>query len=133
MMSTIRQEQVRHLLVEEISRMLLRDLKDPRLGFVTVTDAEVSRDLRHSKVFVTILGSEAEQRAGMEALRRATGFVRGEFARRAHLRIAPEIDFRFDESVERGARIFELLSGLEIGPSDDDGARSGGGGDPERP
>ncbi|MGC8668757.1 MAG: 30S ribosome-binding factor RbfA [Chthonomonadales bacterium] len=117
MATTVRQEQIRHMLIEEVSDMLRKDLKDPRLGFITVTDAEVSRDLRYAKVYVSVMGSEEEQLAAMKALRRAAGLVRGEFARRAHLRVAPELEFRFDEGIAKGARIFELLKQLEQGES----------------
>lgn len=112
-MSTIRQEQVASLLVQEISSMLLRDLKDPRLATVTVTDAEISRDLSYAKVFVSVRGDDEDRKAALAALSRASGFIRGEFARRAHLRVAPELDFRLDEGIERGARIFELLKEIE--------------------
>ena len=112
-MSTIRQEQVQNLLVQEVSGMLLRDLKDPRLGFITITGAEVSRDMRHAKVFVSILGSEDEKKESMKALRSASGLIRGEFGRRAHLRVAPEIQFHYDEGIARGSRIFELLHSIE--------------------
>src|SRR5437588_5490006 len=118
-MSTIRQEQIQNRLVEEVSAMLLRDLKDPRLGFITVTGAEISRDLKHAKVFVSIMGDETVQRDAMAALHSATGKIRGEFTRRAHLRVAPEIDFRHDEGIARGARIFELLHEIERQPVSD--------------
>jgi len=90
--------------------MLRRDLKDPRLGFITITGAEVSRDLRHAKVFVSVMGDEHEAENSMAALRSAHGLIRGEFARRAHLRVAPEIIFQQDVGIARGARIFELLN-----------------------
>ncbi len=115
-MSTIRQEQIQNRLVEEVSDMLRRDLKDPRLGFITVTGAEVSRDLRHAKLYVSILGDDEEKKGSMAALRSAAGRIRGEFTRRAHLRVAPEIEFRFDEGIARGARIFELLQQIETEP-----------------
>jgi ribosome-binding factor A len=112
-MSTIRQEQVQNLLVQEVSDMIRRDLKDPRLGFITVTGAEISRDLRHAKVFVSILGSEDEKKNSMKGLRSATGLIRGKFGRRARLRVAPEIEFHYDEGIARGSRIFELLHSIE--------------------
>lgn len=93
--------------------MLRRDLKDPRLGFVTVTGAEVSRDLKYAKVYVSVLGDDQAKKDALAALKSATGKIRGEFTRRAHLRVAPEIDFRFDEGIARGARIFELLHQVE--------------------
>jgi ribosome-binding factor A len=109
-MSTIRQEQIQNRLIEEISDMLRRELKDPRLGFITITGAEVSRDLRHAKVFVSVMGDENDAEKSLAALRSAHGLIRGEFARRAHLRVAPEIIFQHDVGIARGARIFELLN-----------------------
>src|SRR5438552_2248671 len=112
-MSTIRQEQIQGRLIEEVSDMLRRDLKDPRLGFITVTGAEVTRDLKYAKVFISVLGDDTAKKDSLAALKSATGKIRGEFARRAHLRVAPEIDFKFDEGIARGARIFELLHQVE--------------------
>ena len=117
-MSTIRQEQIQNRLVEEISNMLRKELKDPRLGFITITAAEVSRDLRYAKVFISVLGDETAKNDSLAALRSATGKIRGEFTRRAHLRVAPEIEFKYDEGIARGARIFELLHEIEI-PKDE--------------
>lgn len=129
-MSTIRQEQIQQLLVEEISDMLRRDLKDPRLGFITVTGAQISRDLRHAKVFVSVLGDEAAQSESLAALTRASGRIRGEFGRRARLRVAPEIIFRLDEAIEQGARIFTLLKQIEAeSQTNESGSSESGGGD----
>lgn len=117
-MSTIRQEQIQNRLIAEISEMLRRDLKDPRLGFITITGAEISRDLRHAKVYISVLGGdEASSKNSLTALQSASGFIRGEFTRRAHLRVAPEIEFRFDDGIARGARIFELLHQIETTPA----------------
>ena len=93
-MPSVRQVQVQNLMIQEISDMLYKDLKDPRLGFITITAAEITRDLRYAKVFVSIMGSEDDCAKGLAALRSAAGRIRGEFTRRAHLRVAPEIDFR---------------------------------------
>jgi len=106
---TTRQEKVRELLKVEISDILRREARDPRIGFVTITDAEVTPDLLHARVFVSVLGTDEEREATLEALRSAGGFVRSEFAKRVSMKIIPEIEFRFDESIEHGARIFELL------------------------
>lgn len=94
---------------KEIAQMLRDELKDPRIGFVTVTKVDVANDLGHAKVFVSILGSEEEKRQSMQALIKATGFVRSEIARRIRLRYAPEIVFKLDESIEQGVRIASLL------------------------
>jgi len=126
-MSTIRQEQIQDRLVEEVSDILRRDLKDPRLGFVTVTGAEISRDLRHAKVFISVMGGDEQKRDALNALRRTAGYIRGEFARRAHLRVAPEIDFHFDEGIARGARIFELLHQIKSESQSDESSPETGG------
>ncbi|MCX6358588.1 MAG: 30S ribosome-binding factor RbfA [Armatimonadetes bacterium] len=116
-MPSVRQVQVQNLMIQEISDMLYKDLKDPRLGFITITAAEITRDLRYAKVFVSIMGSEDDCAKGLAALRSAAGRIRGEFTRRAHLRVAPEIDFRADEGIPRGARIFELLHNISTEPT----------------
>src|SRR2546430_3237609 len=93
--------------------MIRRDLRDPRLGFVTLTGAEISRDLRHAKIFVSVMGDEAAQKQSLKALNSAVGLLRGEFARRAHLRVAPDLVFELDTGIERGQRIFDLLHSVE--------------------
>lgn len=107
---------------EEVSKMIREDIKDPRLGFVTVTDVEVADDLRHAKVFVSILGKEEEIKESMEVLKRASGFVRSELSKNIRLRYVPEISFRYDHSIERGAHISKLLREVivEGDPSDEE-------------
>jgi len=110
---TMRQEKIQEQLVHELSELIQRELKDPRLGFITLTGAEITRDLRHAKVFVSVLGDDEAKKQSLKALNSATGLLRGEFARRAHLRVAPELEFVFDEGIARGQRIFELLHSVE--------------------
>lgn len=97
------------MLREEISVLLQRELKDPRLGFVTVTGADVSPDLRHAKVFVSVMGAAEERKRSLDALNSARRFLRGAIGKRAHLRTVPELAFVEDESAEAGSRIFALL------------------------
>ena len=111
-MST-RTERVKELLKTEISDILRREIKDPRLGFVTITDAEVSKDLRHARIFVSVMGDKQAKEESLGVLKRAAGHIRGEFGRRAHMKVIPEISFQFDTGVEHGARIFELLQQVE--------------------
>lgn len=101
----------------EISDILRRELKDPRLGFVTITDAEVSKDLRHARVYVSVYGDEKEKEQNLAVLQGAAGYIRGEFGRRAFMKVIPEISFKLDTSVEHGARIFELLQ--QVKPDDE--------------
>lgn len=99
-------------LAEEIKREvsdILRRSKDPRIGFISITDTEVSRDLRHAKVFFSILGDEEAKRQTVEGLASAAGFIRTELGKRIRLRHVPELEFHFDPSLERGARIDRIL------------------------
>ncbi len=97
----------------EIADILMRKMKDPRVsrGFVTVTGVEVSDDLRNAKVFVSILGGDKEET--LKGLTSASPFIRSELGRRMRMRFVPEIIFRYDESVERGAHIMDILHSLE--------------------
>lgn len=88
---------------------IIRTLKDPRVGFVTVTDVEVSNDLSHLRVFFSVYGDAAARQQSEEGLQAAKGLIRSELGRRIRLRLTPEIEFRFDSSLERGARIDQLL------------------------
>lgn len=100
---------------EEISQMIREDLKDPRIGFVTVTDVEVADDLGHAKVYVSVLGNEHQVKESLEGLKRAAGYVRTEIGKRIRLRHVPEIVFKYDHSIENGAHIAKLLrdAGIE--------------------
>lgn len=103
----------------EVSRIIREDIKDPRLGFVTVTDVEVTDDLRYAKVFVSIMGTEAEVKEGMEILTKASGYMRGELGKILRIRYVPEVSFKYDHSIEHGAHISKLLREVGIkGDSD---------------
>src|SRR5438132_8550380 len=123
-MASTRQERIQQLLIEEISDILRREVNDPRIGFITVTGADVTPDLRHGRVYVTILGSEAEQAEALKGLRSAARFIRREFGKRVDLRVTPEIEFRIDTGIAHGARIFDLLEQVKREePAEDDAAR----------
>lgn len=112
-MKSQRAVRLAELIKNEVSAILLRDIKDPRVGFVSITDVEVSQDLKYVRIFVSILGDESSKRDTMKALDRASGFVRSELAKRIQLRYAPEISFKSDNSIERGARIFKILNDIK--------------------
>jgi ribosome-binding factor A len=96
---------------EEIATFLANDVKDPRImGLVTVTAVEVTRDLRHAKVFVSVLGSESQRAATFDGLEGVATHLRGRVGRALRLRVAPEIEFRNDESVAHAAKIEQLLA-----------------------
>ncbi len=92
-----------------VAELLVRELKDPRIGMVTVTAVELSDDLRRARVFFSVVGDEAARQRSLAGLRSATGFVRREVAQRLRLRIAPEIVFLLDPGPERAQRLAELL------------------------
>lgn len=98
---------------EEIADILLRKIKDPRIGFVTVTDVEITDDLRNAKIFVSIYGSEKNKAESLKGLISATNFIRSELGRRMRMKHTPELLFRFDATVEQGAHIMELLREIE--------------------
>ena len=100
---------LRELFKQETSDILRREMKDPRVGFVSVTDVELSPDLRHARIFVSIYGDADAKTKTMAALTSAAGFVRTELAHRIRLRHIPEVAFRLDESIEYGDRVNRLL------------------------
>lgn len=104
-----RQQRVGDLLRTEISEIVRVKMRDPRLGFLTVTEVEVSRDLRHASVFVSFLETENDGSTAIGILNRASGFVRSELGSRVELRYTPELRFKIDRSAERSARISEVL------------------------
>jgi len=88
---------------------LAQELKDPRIGFVTVTDVKTSSDLRHARVYVSVLGTDPEQDATLDGLRSAHGFLQGRVAGELHLKRTPELRFELDETAERAARLERLI------------------------
>lgn len=105
-----RSRRVEEHLKRLLSELLRREVKDPRVGLVTVTAVEVSRDLTHARVFVTPFAGQGDAEAMLQALRHASGFLRHELRHALRLRVTPELDFRLDESIERGARVSSLIS-----------------------
>jgi ribosome-binding factor A len=107
--------------VNEAIRQVLTDalageLKDPRVGFVTVTDVDTSPDLRHARVYVSVLGAPAEREATMDGLRSAHGFLQGRIGDELHLKHTPELRFLYDDTAERAARLETLLHDEERHP-----------------
>lgn len=107
-----RVERVASLIKREVSLMLIGDIKDDRVGagMVSVTDVNVSGDLQHAKIFVSIYGSDEARAETMEGLQAATGYIRRELGHRVRLRRTPEVIFLEDRSIERGTRILTLLN-----------------------
>ena len=112
-MSYKRAERVSEAIKREISVLLTQEVKDPGVHFVTVSAVETSDDLRHSKVFVSILGDEATRQETMQALDRAKGFLRGEIGHRLQLRYTPELQFRLDNSLDHAMKIKGILNKIK--------------------
>lgn len=102
----------------EISSIISTEVKDPRLGMLSITEVDVTRDLSYAKVFFSILGTEEEKEETIQGLNRAKGFIRSELAKRLRLRHTPEITFHYDSSLEQGAKMDALLKTLVKTPQE---------------
>ena len=113
MSSEVRVRKLQEFIKQEIGSMLIRGLKDPRIGFVTVTDVEVTGDLRQAKVFVSLSGDEERKEASLRALKHATGHIRSEVGRVLNIRYMPELSFERDTALDYGMHIESLLSDIK--------------------
>jgi len=103
-------ERVNNLIRHEISELLQRQVKDPRLGsLVAVTEVSTSPDLKYAKIFVSHIGSKEEKQETLRVLAAASGFIRNELARRLRMRRIPELSFQWDDSIEQGAHLLDLI------------------------
>jgi ribosome-binding factor A len=119
-----RPDRVAEAIRTEVATFLREGAKDPRLvGMITVTAVDVTRDMRHAKVFVSIMGTDAERAATVEALNGMVGHLRTRLAKAMSLRVAPSLSFKVDESVARAARIETLLAQVRDEKTDDEGSR----------
>ncbi len=117
-----RQEKLGELIAAELSDLMRTRVKDPRVGFASITRVEVSNDLRHAKVFVSVMGSPEEHKGTMKGLSNAAGFLRHELASRLTLRYMPEIVFKLDTSIEEGARVLALIK--QVSEEDEERSRT---------
>ncbi|GEN55821.1 ribosome-binding factor A [Halolactibacillus alkaliphilus] len=111
-MSQLRANRVAEQMKKELGDILNRKIKDPRVGFVTITDVEVTGDLQQATIYLTILGSEDEKEATLVGLTKAKGFIRSEIGHRIRLRKTPELFFEIDHTIETGNRIEKLIRDL---------------------
>jgi len=108
-MTAPRRARIADQLQRELAELIRTELRDPRVGMITLTGVELSRDQSHAKVFFTVLGPETAAEAAREGLQRAAGFLRSGIAHRLTTRSVPQLAFAYDESVERGARLTRLI------------------------
>jgi ribosome-binding factor A len=122
---TARTDRIDELLRQEIGEILSREIQDPRIGFVTITDVETAPDLSNARVWVSVIGQPDERARTIRALERAMPFVRHELGARVRLRRIPELHVRADDTAERGTRVLRLLAELESGETPDQTAPVG--------
>jgi len=106
-----RSQRVQELLLEEISKLIQHGLKDPRIGFVTVTRIELSDNLKNAKVHVSIMGSEEEKEKSIEGLNSAKGYLRSSLGKNLYLKHIPELHFKLDEAADHVEKITKIISG----------------------
>lgn len=111
-MGQLRVEKVQELMKQEVSKIILQELKDPRIGFVTVTQVEATGDLRSAKIYVSLMGSEQQVRDCWEGLTSSLGFIRREIGKRIRLHFTPELSFQLDKSLDYSAHIQKLLNDI---------------------
>lgn len=111
-MSNMRAERVGEQMKQEIMDIVNNKVKDPRVGFLTITDVELTNDLSHAKVYLTVLGSNKEIDNTFKALEKAKGFIKSELGSRMRLRIIPDLTFEYDKSIEYGNKIERMIQYL---------------------
>ncbi|MBR4444389.1 MAG: 30S ribosome-binding factor RbfA [Solobacterium sp.] len=119
-MSSVKQKRLEGIIRKNISDIIQFSLKDPDVGFVTITDVSVSADHSYANVYVTFLGKDPRNQAGLRALNRAKGFIRTELSQRLSIRRTPELIFQLDKSIENGRHIDEIIAQIHAEESNDE-------------
>ena len=113
-----RSERIQELILEEVSSLIQKGLKDPRIsGFITVTGVEVSDNMKHAKIFVSVMGTEKEKEDSLEGLNSAKGYIRTQLSKALHIKFVPEIAFKHDHTAEYATNIQKLLNEIHHGRS----------------
>lgn len=123
-MTKPRPGRVQEALRQEISRILHDEIKDPRLGFMTITKVELTDDLRYAKIYFSVLGEDKDKRLALKGLNSAKGYIKGLLSDRINLRFMPEIEFNIDQSLEHTKEIYDILDKLK--KEREDGERNRG-------
>lgn len=120
----IRPERVQEAIRQEISTIINNEIKDPRLGFLTVTGVELTKDMRYARVYFSVLGEDKAKFLALKGLKSAKGYIKGRLGEKIKLRFMPEIEFRIDETLEKTERVFRILDKLqkEKGKGTDEGS-----------
>lgn len=107
-----KQEKMNNIVQKAVSEIIQFELKNPKIGFVTITDVSVTNDLSYATIYVSFLGQDARKEAGLKALNQSKGFIRSELAKRLTVRKTPELIFKLDDTLEKGNRIEKILFDL---------------------
>ena len=124
-MAKQRPERVQEALRQEISKIVQGEMKDPRIGFITITKVELTKDLRYAKVYFSVLGEDKDKKLALRGLNSAKGYIRGILGDRIKLRYMPDIEFKVDETLERTRHIYDLFEKIKKEKKDDAGSDSG--------
>lgn len=114
----VKAEKIAGIIQKEVSEIIQFSLKDPKVGFITITDVTVTGDLSIAKIFVSFLGQKAREEAGMKALERSKGFIRSELAKRMTIRKVPQLIFQIDDSLEKGNKIEKIIMNINKGDAE---------------
>jgi ribosome-binding factor A len=120
-MTNPRPERVQEALRQEISRIVQLEIKDPRLGFLTITSVDLTKDLRYAKVYFSVLGEEKDKRLALKGLNSAKGYIKGLLSDRIKLRYMPDIEFKIDESYEHTKKVLDILDQIKKEKRDAEG------------
>ncbi len=107
-----RSERVQELILEEISKLIQRGLKDPRIGFTTITRVEVSNNLKHARVYVSVMGTDDEKNETLIGLINARGYIRNSLGKNLYMKFIPELEFKLDENANHAEKISRILNEL---------------------
>lgn len=124
-MSSQRPGRVQEAIRQEVSKILHDEIRDPRLGFLTITGVELTNDLRYARIYFSVLGEDKDKKLALKGLNSAKGYIKGLLGDRIKLRYMPEIEFKIDETLERTQRIYDLFDKIKKENKDDAGRDKG--------
>ena len=122
-MTKQRPERVQEAIRQEISMIVQGQIKDPRIGFITITKVDLTKDLRYARIYFSVLGKNADKNKALKGLNSAKGYIKGLIADRVKLRLVPELSFRIDDTIEHTRRIFDLMDRIKKEKKDAEGDR----------
>jgi ribosome-binding factor A len=124
-MSSQRSGRVQEAIRQEVSNIIHGQIRDPRLGFLTITGVELTKDLRYARIYFSVLGEDKEKKLALRGLNAAKGYIKGLLGDRIKLRYMPDIEFKIDETLERTQHIYDLFEKIKKESKDDAGSDSG--------